>query len=186
MIASPSVVVARRRLVIGVAVLLLALVLLALARLAAASQHHAYDGSGAEPLSSYRLTAGKVYQLSSTDGPGPLTANGVIGSGVTLTCTGSAGGQSAGQDTGEQGLSIVATMDDARDLHVFATFQVTRSGDYHVSCQGVPKVFVDDADNAGSGWPSGMVVLATVLAVVGVALAASGGYAVRGPDRAAR
>ncbi|MCW2539149.1 MAG: hypothetical protein JWN95_874 [Frankiales bacterium] len=172
----PTVVAARRRLVVGAAVLLLAFVLLAVARLAAGSQHHAYDGSGASPPSTYRLTAGKVYQLSSTDGPATLAAKGVIGSGVTLNCTGTS-------SDGAQPLSIVATMDDARDLHVFATFQLTRSGDYHVSCQGVPKVFVDDADDAGSAWPSGIVVVTTVLAAIGVALAASGGYAVREADQ---
>ena len=79
-------------------------------------------------------------------------------------------------------LAIISTKDDDRDLHVFATFQAPDSGSFHISCTGFAGVFVDDADDSPTDVSAALLILATVLAVVGVVGVLSGAYSLRPVD----
>jgi hypothetical protein len=155
------------RLASGVGLLLLAIVVFAGSRLVAASQRHAYD-PGATPPSTYHLTAGKTYQLSSSKSVAQLKKAGVLGN---LSCAATSDG------TGQQPVTVLSTMDDDRDLHMFATAKVASTGDLHVSCSAISDVFIDDADNAAPDLSAILSLLATGLGLLGVIAAASGGYA---------
>jgi hypothetical protein len=163
---------AAARLAGGVVLVLVAVVVFAAARLLAAGQRHAYDPS-ATPPPTYQLSRDKVYQLSSDSGVKELTKAGVLVSGAAPTCF-------ASTDGGVQNpLSIISTKDDDRDLHLFATFQISTTGSFHISCTGINRVFVDDADDSPSDISAALIILATVLAVCGVLAALSGGYSLR-------
>jgi len=149
--------------------LLMALLCFAGSRLVAGGQRHAYN-AGATPLPTYHLTAGTIYQLSSVGGVQALTQSGVLGSGLAPSCFSSSNG---GPDSP---IAITSTKDDARDLHVFATFSVESSGDFHIRCQGISEVFVDDADNVGFDLAALLMLLSTAFGVLGLAAAVSGGY----------
>jgi hypothetical protein len=159
------------RLGVGVVVLLLGLVVFGGSRVVAAGERHAYD-KGAVPPATYHLTAGKDYQLSAPGGVAALTKAGLLATGDALNCRAT---DSAGVETR---LSIQSTKDDERSLTQFATFEATKTGSVHVSCAGLTRVFVDDADDAGSDVAGGLMVLSIVLAFIGVAAIASGGYAI--------
>ena len=150
----------------GVVVLLLAIVLFAGSRLVAATQNHSYD-KGATPSATYHLTVGKTYQLSSPTGDADLKSAGVLDNLVCVT-TNSAGVQTP--------LTSVATLDDERDLRMFATFQAAATGDFAVTCTGISRVFVDDADDSAFDWAALLMLLAIAAAVVGVIGIASGVY----------
>ncbi|UQX89917.1 hypothetical protein M6D93_07900 [Jatrophihabitans telluris] len=165
---------ASRRLVAGIVALLVALVLLAGARLMSNAQLHAYD-RGATPQGTYRLTAGKTYQLSAAQSVGTLTAEGVLGTGLDLNCVARAASGAQNQ------LPIESTKDDARNLHLFATFRAADSGRFHIACNGLDQVFVDDADDAARDYSGLLTVLASVLGAIGVALVFSGGYRLSEP-----
>jgi hypothetical protein len=161
------------RLAVGVALVLMAIVVYAGSQLLAARQRHAYD-PGAKPSSTYRLTAGKTYQLSAAGGVSTLTDEQVLGTGVSLACTQAA--TSGAQDS----LKIDSTKDDIRELHVFATFIASKSGSFHISCEGIPEVFLDDADNSAPDRAGALLLLATALGLIGTIAALSGGYALGG------
>jgi hypothetical protein len=160
---------ASRRLGAGVMVVLLALVCFGSSRLVAGGQRHAYNPR-ATPPPTYHLIGGKVYQLSAAAGLSTLTKTGVLGPGITPSCLWSTGGGT------ENEVQIVSTKDDERDLHVFATFQVPSTGDFHISCQGIKEVFVDNAEDAGRDLSALLLVISTILGLVGFAAAMSGGY----------
>jgi hypothetical protein len=160
---------ASRRVGAGVIVLLLALVCFGSSRLVAGGQRHAYNPH-ATPPPTYRLIGGKVYQLSAAGGLSTLTKTGVLGPGISPSCFWSTDGGT------ENVVQIVSTKDDERDLHVFATFQVPSTGDFHISCQGIKEVFVDDAEDAGRDLSALLLVISTILGLVGFAAAMSGGY----------
>jgi hypothetical protein len=157
-------------LIAGVALLLLAMVVFGGSRVLAAGQRHAYD-SRATPPATYRLTAGKDYQLSAPGGVAALTKAGLLVTGETVNCTST---DSAGV---QRPLIIQSTKDDDRDLTEVATFQTDSTGTMHISCAGISKVFVDDADNAAADIAGSLMLLTIVLGVLGVLAAASGGYA---------
>jgi hypothetical protein len=157
------------RLVAGVVLILIALLAFAASRLVSEGQRHAYD-RGATPAPTYRVTSGKVYQLSSAGGVEGLTKAGVLGTGVTLACTASS------TDGTAQPLTLESTKDDVRDLRVFATFRAAATGSFHFACKGIGEVFVDDADDAAADGSAVLVVLAAVIGLIGVAAALSGGY----------
>jgi len=157
----------------GIILLLLAVVVFGASRLIANGQRHAYD-PGATPPKTYRLTAGKTYQLSSTEGIARLTGRGLLGAGVTPSCF------SSTPDGARQPLTIVSTKDDVRVLQVFATFQVPRSGVLAVHCDGISAVFVDDADDSSTDYAALLTMSTTLLGLLGVIAVMSGGYALTG------
>jgi hypothetical protein len=178
---APSALAPRRRLVVGMLLIALALISAALGRGLASSQHHAYD-NGAEPLSSYRLTAGITYQLSASGGVAALQSSGLLDSGTEPKCFAALSVADGG--TGQPvALPLESTRDDSRDLHMFATFVVSRSGNYAVTCEQVAKVFVDDADNSEPGHTAALVLLAAVAGVFGVGYALSGLAEITGAAR---
>jgi hypothetical protein len=162
---------AATRLGVGVSFVMIALLSFASSRLVEHTQRHAYV-RGATPQPIYRLIGGEIYQLSAKAGVAGLTKQGVLGSGITPTCFWSADGGA------DNPITILSTKDDERDLHVFATFQVPSSGEFHISCQGIAEVFVDDAEDAGHDFSAVLVVFATLFGVLGVGLALSGAYGV--------
>jgi len=165
----PSRISAATRLGVGVSFVLIALLSFASSRLVEHTQRLSY-ARGATPQPTYRLVGGKSYQLSAKGGVAGLTEQGVLGSGITPTCFRSAGGGA------DHAITIISTKDDVRDLHVFATFQVPSSGEFHISCQGIAEVFVDDAEDAGHDYSAVLVLLASLFGLVGVGLALSGAY----------
>jgi hypothetical protein len=154
------------QLAVGVVLLLLAVVLFGGSRVVAAGQRHAYD-PGASPPAAYSLTAGTTYQLSSASSVAELKAAGRL---TNLACFSTS-------DTGEQvPLSLASTVDDDRNLHVFATLVAPATARVHLSCTGIADVFVDDADNAAPD-RSALLLLASMLTgLLGVIAACSGGY----------
>jgi hypothetical protein len=160
---------ASRRLGAGVIVVLLALVCFGSSRVVAGGQRHAYNPR-ATPPPTYHLIGGKIYQLSAAAGLSTLTKTGVLGPGITPSCFWSTDGGTVNE------VQIVSTKDDERNVHVFATFQVPSTGDFHISCQGIKEVFVDDAEDAGRDLSALLLVIATILGLVGFAAAMSGGY----------
>lgn len=159
---------ARLRFVVGGLVLSLGFVALAASNVTSRAQHHAYD-AGAQPPASVHLTAGKHYQLSSPGGVQPLVNAGVLAANVNLTCVATPTGGGIAQL-----LTLQDASGDTRNLTVFASFTSSQTGDFHVQCPGVPKVFVDDADNAAFDWSGLLTVLASLLLVAGVGVFASG------------
>lgn len=154
------------RLGIGVLLMLVAALVFAGSRYVAGHQHHAYD-PGAAPPASFQLTAGKVYQLSSSTPTKDLIDRGTLS---TLACSWSADGQLDNQ------LPVTSTLNDERNRFQFALFAAPVSGAVQLSCSDIPAVFVDDADNASPDWSALLLVLATFLGLVGAILAVSGGY----------
>jgi hypothetical protein len=161
----------RRRLGAGLVLIAVALVAAALGRGMAGREHHAYDPN-AVPLSSYQLSIGRTYQLSASGGVRALQSSGLL-DGVDPTCfaasVSAAGG--AGQPVP---LALSSTKDDPRDLHVFATFQISASGRYVITCNLLDKVFIDDADNSEPGYSTALVLLAALAGALGVGCALSG------------
>jgi hypothetical protein len=161
---------------------MLAMVCFGVARLFSAGQRHAYD-AGATPLPSYHLTSGRTYQMSAPGGVIKLKKLRVIGQGMNPSCFWST-------DGGPQKLvEIVSTSEDERDLHAFAVFRAPRTGNLHISCAGIDRVFVDDADNAAGDTGAALMLAAILLGVAGLAAALSGGYSLTlarlDPDEAA-
>jgi hypothetical protein len=160
---------ARSLVALGVVLILLAIVVYAASQFLAGRQRHAYD-AGASPLATYQLTAGRSYQLSTAGGVEELTKEHLLSSVTTPVCTQTAAN---GLDTA---IKIDSTNDDVRDLHVFATFTATQSGAFHISCQRIADVFVDDADNSATDVSAALVLAATIIGLVGAIAALSGGY----------
>jgi hypothetical protein len=74
------------------------------------------------------------------------------------------------------GLKVNVGPVDRRILHAVGQFQAPFSGPAAISCAGVGRVFVDDADDAVFD-TAGLLVVVTVLALfVGGALTLSGVY----------
>ncbi|HEX8304940.1 MAG TPA: hypothetical protein VF612_08675 [Jatrophihabitans sp.] len=161
------------RLAAGAVLLVLALVLFASARVVAAGQRHAYDPA-ANPPPAYHLTAGKTYQLSSTRSVAELKKAGLL---TDLACY-------ATTSTGVQTpVALASTAEDDRNLHLFATMVAPSTGEYRLSCTGIPQVFVDDADNAAPDRSAPLVLLSILVGLLGVIAACSGGYGVFTPNR---
>jgi hypothetical protein len=154
------------RLAAGVALILVAVLVYALSRLLAAGQLHSYD-AGASPPSAVRLIAGKQYQLSSPIGVATLRKRGLLD---TLSCSWASDGQVQYQ------VNVVSILNDDRDLRTFATVIAPASGRFRVSCIGIDKVFVDDAEDTGRDTSAVLVLLSALIAVLGVPLAVSGWY----------
>jgi hypothetical protein len=158
--------VALARLAIGVLLLLITIVLFAGSRLVASSQQHSYD-PGATPPASYRLIAGRTYQLSSPTGVAALQKAGRL---TRLECYWSTDGQLLNP------LTIVETLTDERDLQTFGTFTAPGTGPFQITCNGIDKVFVDDASNSGADTSALLMLMTIALGVLGVAATVSGAY----------
>jgi hypothetical protein len=151
----------------GAVLLVLALVLFAGSRVVAAGQRHAYDPA-ANPPPAYHVTAGKTYQLSSARSVAELKKAGLL---TDLACF-------ITSSTGEQTpVTLASRADDGRNLHLFATMVAPSTGEIHLSCAGIPEVFLDDADNAEPDRSALLVLLSIVAGLLGVIAACSGGYA---------
>ena len=153
----------------GVVLLLCALTCFGLAKLVASTQRHSYDPH-ATPPATYSVTAGKTYQLATSGGVAPLVHAGVIGGQTQLSCL------STSEDGVQTGLQLDSVKDDARDLHVFATWRALTTDRVHISCSGVPAVFLDNADDSPPDYSALMIVLATVLGTTGIISLAAGAY----------
>jgi hypothetical protein len=164
-----------------VVLILLAIVVYAASQFLAGRQRHAYD-PGASPLSAYQLTAGRSYQLSTAGGVSELTKERVLSADVTPVCTQVS---AASPDAPSTALKLDSTNDDARDLRVFATFTATETGSFHITCQKIADVFVDDADNSAFDIGGALVLLATLIGLVGAIAALSGGYRLSEANRPA-
>ncbi len=158
--------VAAARLGTGVLLLLLTVVLFAGSRLVAGNQQHSYD-PGATPPPSSRLVAGRTYQLSSPAGVASLQKAGRL---TRLECYWSTDGQLMNP------LTIEETLTDERDLQTFGTFIAPGTGPFQITCNGIDKVFVDDAGNSGADTAGLLMLLSIALGVLGVAATASGAY----------
>lgn len=154
------------RLSAGMALVLFALLLFAGGRIAAPGRNHAYD-PGATPPTTYRLTAGKEYQLSTATDLSILRRTVNLAELACVSTTGSAE---------PVPVSVLNTADDDRAQHVFATVRVPTSGPQRVTCTGVSEVFVDNADDASFDYAGLTVLLATLVGVLGVIVALGGGY----------
>lgn len=154
------------RLGAGVALILFAVVLYAGSRWIAGRQSHAYD-PGASPATTYPVTAGRTYELSSATSVKRLMDSGALS---TLACTWSADGQVANQ------LALTGTLADERNLHQFALFTAPITGSIQVKCTDVPSVFIDDADDTAPDWAATLIILTVLVAVTGAVLAVAGGY----------
>ncbi|MGI8666555.1 MAG: hypothetical protein ACR2N4_11070 [Jatrophihabitans sp.] len=154
------------RLAIGVLLILIAVVLFAATRLVAGGQRHSYD-PGATPPTSYRLTAGRTYQLSSPTGVASLQKDGVL---TSLACSWSTDGELLNP------LTIVTTLTDDRDLRTFATVIAPATGSLRIACNRIDKVFLDDADDSGPDTSALLLLITIAVGVLGVSAAVSGGY----------
>ena len=166
--APPNPSVARRSRVAGarnaLAVLLLASGVLfgVFYRFADNAENHSYN-AGAQPHFPVHVTLGKQYELSTPGGSDALLKREVIVSGIQCTF---------GQDGSSSTLGITP-LTDSRTVHAFATFVGPLTGDISVSCNGVPLLFVDDADNVPSDPAALFVLLATICLTLGTAVALS-------------
>lgn len=158
------------RLAVGVVLVLLAITFLGLAKLVSGAQRHAYDPH-ATPPATYSVTAGRDYQLSSSKGVEALVKSGVIAAGAKPNCV------ATGEDGVQTPMPLESVRDDPRDLHVFADWHSTITDQVHISCSGVPAVFLDDADDSPPDYSAPLTVLAAVLGAAGVVMVASGAYA---------
>jgi hypothetical protein len=123
----------------------------------------------ATPPRTVQLTAGEAYTLSTPDGIAALAdRQGTDQS--TLRCT------AASRSGTPVGLKVTVGQVDRRILHVVGRFQAPFSGPAAISCAGVGRAFVDDADDAAFD-TAGLLVVVTVMALfAGGALTLSGVY----------
>jgi hypothetical protein len=142
------------------ALLLVSAAFLGLWQVADRSQDHSYN-PGATPPTTFALTAGKQYQLSTVDGPAALAG---AGSTSGQLCTWSVDGSDP------QRLAVSGLPPDSRSTHVVATFVAPSGGDVHVDCPTFGAVWVDDADDAPADVAGGFLVLAVITLTSGVVL----------------
>ena len=158
------------RLTVGVVLVLLAITFMGTAKLVSGAQRHAYDPH-ATPPATYAVTAGQDYQLSSSKGVEALDKSGAIATGAQPRCV------TTSEDGVQTPMQLDSVRDDPRDLHVFASWHSTITDQVHISCNGVPAVFLDDADDSPPDYSAPLIVLATLLGAIGVVMIASGAYA---------
>ncbi len=154
------------RLGVGVSLILLAVLVYGLSRFLASGQTHSYD-AGASPPTTVRLIQGKQYQLSSPVGVATLRKRGQLDA---LSCYSSTDGNL------QNPLQVQQTSSDDRDLHTFATVIAPSSGRLQIGCNGIDRVFVDDAESSGRDVSAAVVLLSVLIGAAGVPLAVSGWY----------
>jgi hypothetical protein len=123
----------------------------------------------ATPPRTVQLTAGEEYKLSTPEGIAAL-ADQEGADQPTVRCTATSRSGSTVR------LKVTVGPVDRRILYAVGQFQGPFSGPAAISCAGVGRVFVDDADDAVFD-TAGLLVVVTVLALfVGGALTLSGVY----------
>lgn len=137
------------------------LLLAALYRIVSASEHHAYSANPV-PTNSAHVTLDKTYLLSTPGGVTRLTKHGVDAN--TPQCEWSVGG------SGSQALTVSAAGGSTKATNVVATFVAPFTGDVHVDCLGWGPMFIDDADDSTADTAGWLLLLATTVLTVGVAL----------------
>jgi len=131
-------------------------------RIADGRENHSYN-RGATPHFPVHVTLGKQYELSTPGGGSALVRQGLLVS--TIRCTWSGNGTQS--DLG------ITSLAGQRTVHAFATFVGPTTGAVTIRCEGVPSLFVDDADDARAD-PAGLfVLLATIALTAGAALGLS-------------
>jgi hypothetical protein len=156
------------RLWLGVVLLLVAGAAWLARGAANSSAAHAWTPD-ANPPRTVQLTAGEEYKLSTPDGIAAL-ADQQGADQPTLRCT------ATSRSGSTVGLKVTVGQVDRRILHIVGQFRAPFSGPAAISCAGVGRVFVDDADDAAFG-TAGFLVLVTVITLfVGGALTLSGLY----------
>lgn len=153
----------RARSVAGLA--LLALAALAFCLRPVVGQHDRAWSADARPASSYELVAGRLYHLSSVEGP-----TGAAQAPLSCTWRPMGGAQTAGA------AAPLATTPGSveRVTHVIASFVAPATGQVQVACAGLGAVFIDDVQGLGRDRSSLLLLIGTALGVAGLCLAASG------------
>jgi hypothetical protein len=158
----------RRRLWLGVVLLLVAGAAWLARGAANSSAAHSWTPD-ATPPRTVQLTAGEDYTLSTPDGISALAGQQGADQ-PTLSCTATSRSGSAAE------LKVTVGQVDRRILHVVGRFRAPFSGPAAISCIGVGRAFVDDADDAAFD-TAGLLVVVTIMALfAGGALTLSGVY----------
>jgi hypothetical protein len=129
-------------------------------RVADSSEHHSYN-SGALSRFPVHLTLGRQYELSTPGGVEALKKRGISPAAVACTWT---------SDGSPEATLGIVSLADGRTTHAFATITGPRTGPVTIVCDGVPALFVDDADDVQGDAAGLFVVLATICLTLGVAL----------------
>ena len=157
-----------RRLWLGVVLLLIAGAAWLVRAAANSNAAHAWTPD-ATPPRTVRLMAGEDYTLSTPAGISAL-ADRQGADKPTLRCTATSQSGSAVR------LQVTVGQVDRRILHLVGRFRAPFSGPAAISCVGVGRVFVDDADDAAFDTAGLLVVVTVVALVTGGALTLSGIY----------
>jgi hypothetical protein len=154
-----------RRLWLGVVLLLVAGAAWLARGAVTSSAAHAWTPD-ATPPRTVQLTAGEDYTLSTVAGISALAAQGA--NPPTLRCTA----------TSRSGSTVVLKVTvgqfDRRILHTVGQFRAPFSGPAAISCAGIGRAFVDDADDAAFDTAGFLVVVAVMALFLGGALTLSG------------
>jgi hypothetical protein len=152
-----------RRGTAGVVLLVLGAGLWLVYRLLAGTEPHSYaDGV---PPADVAVIAGHSYALAIRGG---VTAEQQLGvSPANLRCTASA------PRIGVRPLTVQPEASDTKAINQIASFVAPVSGHVHISCGGLPAVFVDDATDASGDHAGLALLLATIALTLGVPLALS-------------
>jgi hypothetical protein len=178
-IAAPPIRPASTRMVFAaVALTVVGVALWVLYRVQAGTEAHAYSPGAIAPRT-VQLTQGHTYHLSI---PGGVQAEYDLGVAPSeLACTFTPAGGQAG--------SLAVTAEDPGDpagsktTNEIASFFAPVTGRVHVSCSGLPQVFVDDADDSPFDLAGLWLVLATASLAIGLPMMIS---VLRRPSRARR
>jgi hypothetical protein len=156
-------------LVAGAALVLLGLISWALYGVQAGSENRSFHPTGAPPTF-VRLSAGEEYWLAVPDGVQRLREVGIEPS--KLTCTAA----SPGAEPGPLEVDPVVHQpgEETKFLNRVASLVAQRSGRFHVECDGVGPVFVENPVGTGFDWSGFWLILASSALVVGIPLVLSG------------
>jgi hypothetical protein len=150
------------------------LALWALYRVQAGSEAHSY-APGAIAPDTVHLTKNHSYHLSI---PGGVISEAKLNiDSSVLGCTIAPAGGAAGP------LTISPEGSGSKAINQIAGFVAPFTGRVHITCAGLPPVFVDDADNAEPDLSGLWLVLATIALVVGLPMMLS---VLRRPSRPRR
>jgi hypothetical protein len=159
----------RTRAVLGL-VLLVGAILAFCARPVLAPHDRSWSAD-ARPLASYELIAGRLYHLSTVEGP-------IEGSRVPLSCTWRPVDATGAADV-QPAVLASTPIEGERITHIVASFTAPATGRVQVTCAGQAAVFIDDAEGLGRDSGSVLLIAGIGLGLAGLCLAASGVRAAR-------
>lgn len=143
----------------GVVLVVLGLGCWALYRLTAGGERHSF-AVGALAPAYVQVQDGRTYSIGIPGGARTVKARGAdLG---RLACEISPAGE-----VGQQ-LGVLPEPDDTKAENQVATFVAPLTGRVHVACAGLPAVFVDNAEDAGTDWSGMWLVLASASLAVGL------------------